>query len=76
MNRNTKMDDAWPPSCCVAAFVAKALEHFGHSLLDRSQLARELGIRVGPGQVNPWDLPVEIDPNLQGLIVSDAKGTS
>lgn len=73
MNSKIKMDDAWPPCCCVAAFVAKTLEYFGHSLLDRSELARKLGIRVGPEKANPWDLPIETDPNLQGLLVSDAK---
>ena len=30
-------------------------------------------IYVGPGKENPWDLPIEADPNLQGLLVSDAK---
>jgi len=62
--------DAWPPCCCVAAFVAAALEKFGHKALDPQRLARLLGITVGPDCRNPWALPVEPDPERQGVAAS------
>jgi hypothetical protein len=73
MNDNIKMTGVWPPCCCVAAFVFESLRQLGYAVLDRAALARQLGIRVGPDKANPWNLLVDPDPNLQGLLVSDAK---
>lgn len=73
MNNYEKIADAWPPACCVAAFIAEALRQFGHPILNRRTLAKQLGIRVGPNKENPWHLTEESDPDLQGLLVSDAK---
>ena len=64
---------AWPPFCCVAAFVAAALEKLGHLNIDRKSLARRFEIAVAPASSNPWGLRVETDPNRQGLTVAAAK---
>jgi hypothetical protein len=63
---------AWPPFCCVAAFVAASLEKLGHTNVDRESLAHNLGIAVAPTCRNPWHLRVETDPNRQGLSVASA----
>ncbi len=73
MNDTQKSASTWPPFCCVAAFVARALQHFGHTVIDHRELTLALGIRVSPEKKNLWALPVEADPNLGGLLVSDAK---
>ena len=58
---------AWPPFCCVAAFVAASLEKLGHTHIVQSTLAQKLEIAVAPTCRNPWNLRVEIDPLRQGL---------
>lgn len=63
----------WPPGCCVAAFVAAALMQLGHRVIDRAFLARKLGTSVGPKEANPWQLIVEPDPLLRGVLASDAR---
>lgn len=63
----------WPPCCCVAAFVAKALECLGDSKIDRSLIARQLGLKVGPTDENPWGLEVIHDPDFRGLTVTEAE---
>jgi len=64
--------EAWPPYCCVAAFVAAALEKLGHANIGRESLAHKLDISVAPSSHNPWGLRVEVDPHLQGLTVAAA----
>jgi hypothetical protein len=63
---------AWPPCCCVAAFVAAALENLGHANIGHESLAHKLDISVAPSSHNPWGLRVEADPHLQGLTVAAA----
>jgi len=70
----TEQTSAWPPCCCVAAYVATALCICGHPTIDRAWLARQLGIRVGPTDENPWGLPLASDPSLRGLLLSEAEG--
>jgi len=61
----------WPERCCVAAFVWAAILNLCCVSVDRQQLARRLGIRVGPNDDNPWGLPVA-KSGTTGLTVAEA----
>jgi len=56
----------------VAAFVAAALSKLGQVASDRRHLASMLGIAVGPDCRNPWALPIEPDPERQGVTAADS----
>jgi hypothetical protein len=73
MNDRTLMTDSWPPGCCVPAFVAAALKIFGHTIVERRLLAHQIGIKISPGIWNPWNLPIQPDPDLAGLLPSEAE---
>jgi hypothetical protein len=53
--------------------VVAAIEQLCHRQADRVQVARVLGTRVGPEDKNPWDLPVEPNPELRGVQVQEAR---
>lgn len=72
MDKNCQIRNAWPPCCCVAAFVETALLQLGFSVSDRGSLARELGIKVGIEKLNPWNLNIVKEPRYEGLTVSEA----
>lgn len=65
-------DMNWPPHCCVPAYVVAALSAFGFKVRDNAAVARELGILVGPDDLNPWQLPVTALPDARGIAPADA----
>lgn len=57
----------WPTGCCVAAFVAAALNELLHVHVDRGRVARALETTVGPEDHNPLGLAVDPDPFRRGV---------
>ncbi len=55
-----------PPHSCVVTFVASALQEYVQTC-DLARLAHLLGMRVGPEDANPWNVPIEPDPSLRGI---------
>jgi hypothetical protein len=69
----------WPPGCCVPAFLGQAVTAFS-GRPDRMEqdeirkvLSRLLGVRLAPGVVNPWNLPVSGDRSDRGVTPETAK---
>lgn len=69
----------WPPKCCVPAFLGSAATALcGRSGLAeendfRCRLARLLGVRLAPGDPNPWNLEISTDNYYCGVTVEDAR---
>lgn len=63
----------WPPRCCVPAFVHKVLEANGFFTLDRSRLARALGVVVAPTDENPFGLQTDDAARNWGILLCDAE---
>lgn len=70
--RRTPYKDPWPPCCCVAAFVHKALQLASDSRFDRELIARRLNIHVGPRDFNPWNLKTTRTAGKRGIDVDRA----
>jgi hypothetical protein len=64
--------EEWPPECCVAAFVFRALNALGYQPKGKRDLALALGTKVMEGSSNPWSLPITSDINESGVSIHDA----
>ena len=64
--------EAWPPYCCVPAFVDVALRHFNFAQPTRDRLASDLGVTVPEGVDNPLSLPLASTNLVAGLTPSAA----
>ncbi len=67
--------EKWPPWCCVAALVVKALELFGVKGVDRANVAAAVGTHVDAGEANPWLLPVTTAKEEMGVTAQVAART-
>ena len=71
---------AWPPQCCVPAFLGTAAAALAGSLdalageETRRDLAVALGVAVSPADANPWGLRVSARENEWGVKVRDIEG--
>lgn len=63
---------AWPPQCCVPAFVVAALEALGCPIPVPEALPHVLGVRVNANDANPYALPIARTPNQVGVGPVDA----
>ena len=63
----------WPPQCCVPAFVYAALLSEDIEPIEPQFLARMIGVRVGPGDANPYGLPIASKKKEFGVTAGDAK---
>lgn len=68
VNSNLRsLSDCWPPHCCVAAFVAAALQNYGLRSVGRPEIARRIGVRVGINDENPFQLSTTEQSDQTGL---------
>lgn len=63
----------WPPHCCVPAFVKAALRQLGVDCPGDEAFARFLGVRVAPGQENPFGLTFATETHPAGISAGDAE---
>ncbi len=67
--------EAWPPYCCVPAFVDAVLRQFGVESPSPQILAQTLGVTVPDGIANPWALPLASSEVQAGLTPSKARSS-
>lgn len=72
MRRQGETIPCWPPHCCVPAFVHASFISRGLTPPPPHILARALGVRIGPGDPNPFGLDVALNPLERGVCPSDA----
>src|SRR5208337_438145 len=68
---NWAPEKGWPPQCCVPAFLYAALKSNGVAVKPPAALPARLGVRVSPGDANPFKLPVAIPPEPSGVTVAE-----
>jgi|GEM_PF-2530344 len=63
---------AWPPECCVPAFVHAAIIKFGIECPYPAVIPGILGVKVHAGQQNPLGLKLVNDEQPSGITAADA----
>lgn len=63
----------WPPECCVPAFLHGAMLAKSVAVAEPSALPRILGVRVRPGQDNPFGLALADSHHPPGIRAKDAE---
>lgn len=71
-SRGGRISSRWPPQCCVPAFVDAALRQLGVVPPERTELAKQIGVQVGPNEGNPFGLDTAESNRERGVTVEVA----
>lgn len=65
--------DLISPCSCVAVFLWQAMRELANVSVDMPQISGELGIKVGPNDINPWHLEIITEKKHRGITFEEVE---